>query len=197
MHAHLVRHGEVDNPQHVVYADLPDFVLSAKGRAQADATGRYLASHPIGQIVCSPLERALETAKILAGRTAAPIATDDRLLEWQLSSRWAGTGWDDLPEVFPGELEAYLADPHDLPFAPESLAAVAARVAACVAEWSNHEGSQTVFVSHQDPLHSGRLLLTGAEPRQFHHNKPAHCSITSLRKNNTGWAVARYWYPDQ
>ncbi|RPI21428.1 MAG: histidine phosphatase family protein, partial [Actinobacteria bacterium] len=33
----LMRHGEVENPRHVVYSDLPGFHLSAGGRAQAAA----------------------------------------------------------------------------------------------------------------------------------------------------------------
>ncbi|MFQ5427057.1 MAG: histidine phosphatase family protein, partial [Gaiellales bacterium] len=39
---HLVRHGEVENPDHVVYADLPGFGLSATGSAQAEAAANHL-----------------------------------------------------------------------------------------------------------------------------------------------------------
>src|SRR5690606_4749017 len=38
---HLVRHGEVHNPDHLVYASLPGFTLSERGEAQARAVARY------------------------------------------------------------------------------------------------------------------------------------------------------------
>ena len=56
---HLIRHGEVDNPRDVVYADMPGFGLSETGRRQAEAAGSYLAATPLVRIVSSPLDRAL------------------------------------------------------------------------------------------------------------------------------------------
>ena len=43
----VVRHGEVSNANHVVYADLPGFDLSPVGVIQAHATGKYLRRHAI------------------------------------------------------------------------------------------------------------------------------------------------------
>ena len=40
---HLIRHGEVHNPDHVVYADLDGFGLSELGRQQARAAAARLA----------------------------------------------------------------------------------------------------------------------------------------------------------
>ena len=45
---HLVRHGEVENPDHVVYADLAGFGLSGRGVSQAEAAADYLAPAPGG-----------------------------------------------------------------------------------------------------------------------------------------------------
>ena len=65
---YLVRHGEVANPNHVVYADLPGFNLSPLGVRQAHAAGRHLARRPIDAVVTSPLARAVQTA------TAIPVS---------------------------------------------------------------------------------------------------------------------------
>ena len=197
MSAHLIRHGEVHNPDHVVYADLPGFVLSAKGREQARTVGRHLAGSPLERIVSSPLERARETSEFIAAATGATVEVDDRLLEWGLASHWAGIGWKRLPEVFPGELEAYLAHPEDLPFSPESLSQVANRIADCVTEWAPRTAGDTAFVSHEDPLHSARLVLTGKAPESYHHHKPAHCSVTTLVRSGRKWSMTGYWAPDQ
>jgi broad specificity phosphatase PhoE len=195
--AHLIRHGEVDNPQHLVYARLQGFGLSRLGRRQAAAAGERLAEQPPSIIVASPLERAMETAELVADETAAPIVVDDRLIEWELSSRWAGTSWEALPEVFPGELEAYLEDPYNLPFSPEPLDHAGERVAACLADWMTQARGDIAFVSHQDPIHAAVLWLTGTAAPRFHSDKPTHCSITTLQRTQIGWEVVGRWAPER
>ncbi|MBU1227380.1 MAG: histidine phosphatase family protein, partial [Actinobacteria bacterium] len=59
---HLIRHGEVLNPDRLVYADLAGFHLGERGRAEAAAIAAYLAAEPIEVIAVSPLERAVESA---------------------------------------------------------------------------------------------------------------------------------------
>lgn len=64
---HFVRHGEVDNPNHVLYERLPGFHLSARGVRMAKATAQYIATVPqmrgISAIYSSPLDRTRETAR--------------------------------------------------------------------------------------------------------------------------------------
>ena len=71
----LVRHGEVLNPDHVVYADLPGFGLSNRGRAQAEETAEHLATSGAAVVVSSPLLRAVQTAGPIADRLGVPIGT--------------------------------------------------------------------------------------------------------------------------
>ena len=59
---HVMRHGEVHNPEKVLYGRLPDYHLSERGRAQAQAAADWLAHNDIVYVVASPLERAQETA---------------------------------------------------------------------------------------------------------------------------------------
>jgi len=112
---HLIRHGEVHNPGHLVYADLPGFHLSRLGRREASATAAHLAAEPIDLIVSSPLERAVETATPLAEMLGLQVRIDDRLTEWGLLTRWAGTVWEDLGKRFPGEVDAYPPNSHSQP----------------------------------------------------------------------------------
>ncbi|MGH8960514.1 MAG: histidine phosphatase family protein [Jatrophihabitantaceae bacterium] len=78
---HLLRHGEVFNPDRILYGRLPGYRLSDLGIAQAKLAAEYLAQRPIGYLVCSPLERAQQTAQPLAEALGLPIAVDERLLE--------------------------------------------------------------------------------------------------------------------
>src|SRR3984893_6724982 len=78
---HLLRHGEVENPAGIIYGRLPDYHLSANGRAMASAAADYFAGRPVVALFCSPLERAQETAHPVAERLGLDIVTDDRLIE--------------------------------------------------------------------------------------------------------------------
>lgn len=194
----LVRHAEVHNPDHVVYADLPGFGLSDRGWSQADATAARLAGAGVGRIVTSPLQRAVETGNAIAARCGLAPVTDERLTEWALGTRWAGIVWEDLPERMPGELEAYLEHPAELPFAPESIEQVADRVTAVIKQHLDLDGL-LVVVSHQDPVQAARLHLTGRPAADLHADKPMHGSVTMLggEPGRLPWAEIEYWEPDQ
>ncbi len=194
---HLIRHGEVDNPDEGVYADIPGFVLSGRGREQAKQAGSHLASREIGLIVSSPLDRAAETAALIAASTGADIKTDPRLTEWGLATRWRGAKWTDLRSVFPGELEAYFADPYDLAFSPESLEVAAMRIEATVMDHASQTPTEVAFVSHQDCVHAAVLRLTGAASAAYHSDKPEHSSVTTLERTDGGWRRTAYWAPPQ
>ena len=71
---HLVRHGEVHNPEGILYGRLPEFRLSELGLSQAETVGRVLGQgHDIVSIVASPLQRAQETAAPLAEALGLPV----------------------------------------------------------------------------------------------------------------------------
>lgn len=192
---HLVRHGEVDNPHDVVYADIPGFTLSPRGQAQAAAAGAHLAARRPSQIVSSSLDRAVATARLIADATGAGVAIDHRLTEWGLAGRWRGATWHQLPIVFPGELEAYLGNPAHLPFSPESLDQLSARVSAAILEWCATGQDEIVFVSHEDPLHAARQRLNGITPTSFHDAKPPHASVITLEQAGTSWQTVANWAP--
>ena len=183
------------NPDHVVYAALPGFGLSATGLGEARAVARYLRSAPIVAVWSSPLERALATASPIAAAHDLPIRVDDELIEWKMADDWAGIGWDDLPTERPGELEAYLEHPLDMPFASESLEALAQRMrAALTAIAARHDGD-VVVVSHQDPVQAARLSLTGRDLSNQHVDKPRHGTVITL-KPGTPWTEVTEWAPE-
>ena len=192
---HLVRHGEVHNPRHVVYADLDGFGLSELGQNQAGAAGSYLAARPVAAVVHSPLQRATETAAVIAARHDVPGQIDHRLTEWLMGTRWAGVVWEDLPAQYPGELEAYLEHPADLPFSPEPISTVAARFCAAIgAAIERHPDGDIVFVSHQDPVQAARLALLGRSLTTLHDSKPAHAEVITLTTADP--VSAALWHED-
>lgn len=83
---HLVRHGEVHNPDRILYGRLPGWHLSVRGRQMAAAVAADLGDHDITYASASPLERAQETVAPLLeqlesrGRSV-DLVTDNNLLE--------------------------------------------------------------------------------------------------------------------
>lgn len=196
---YLVRHGEVANPDHIVYADLPGFGLSTRGKHQAAAAARLLG--PVETVITSPLPRAVETAAIIAAAAGTEVAEDTDLAEWRLLRRWRGLRWEDLEFEYPGELAAYLEHPTDLPFSPESLADLVERTAAAVEWWSRNAVGPVVFVSHQDPIQAARLSLTGRPLSGFQQNKPRHAEVIELAvpapRDDGAWVEQSSWAPQQ
>ncbi|HEV7208461.1 MAG TPA: histidine phosphatase family protein, partial [Mycobacteriales bacterium] len=59
---HLLRHGEVFNPNKVLYGRLPGFLLSEAGQRMAEVAAASLKGRDITGLYVSPLERARQTA---------------------------------------------------------------------------------------------------------------------------------------
>ena len=86
---HLVRHGEVFNPQQLLYGRLPGFGLSRRGREQSRAAAQWLRARSLAALYNSPMQRARETAAILAEQPGVPPPNvDARLNEVHNAPRW-------------------------------------------------------------------------------------------------------------
>ena len=107
----LVRHGLVHNPNKIYYGRLTGFGLADTGRAQVVLTGRFLANWPIAAVYHSPMQRALETAEIIAAQlpTPSPLIETEHLNEvYTRFDGWPETkmderGWD----LYTGEQPPY------------------------------------------------------------------------------------------
>jgi probable phosphoglycerate mutase len=94
---YVIRHGQTDwNVEHRIQGKQPNIPLNANGRRQAQELAPRIADLSIDVCFCSPLQRAVETAKILYG---GEIIFDDRLaergygvLEGQIAGNTVGGG---------------------------------------------------------------------------------------------------------
>jgi broad specificity phosphatase PhoE len=174
-----VRHGIVENPDNVIYARLPGFRLSEAGRHAAGELAATLGPAAIREIWASPLERAQETAKILAAPHGLEVKTDERLIEWSFWTQWQGTPWMSVREQAPHIFDSYADDPGSL--CPEDpLEAVGARVL----EWSGEvaAGDGIVLgVSHEAPLAAAYLVGSGTPIARFAGTHVPHLGAVRLQ----------------
>lgn len=83
---HLVRHGEVHNPDGVLYGRLPHYGLSERGHAMAQLVSEHFASQRdagarVGRLVVSPMLRAQQTAAPIASALDLEPIVDERVIE--------------------------------------------------------------------------------------------------------------------
>ena len=79
---YLMRHGHVHNPTEILYGRLPGYYLSELGRQQAHSAGQWLQDKPVTAIYSSPMERAQQTAGIVAGyQDDLKPVLDERIIE--------------------------------------------------------------------------------------------------------------------
>jgi broad specificity phosphatase PhoE len=174
---HLVRHGEVANPDHILYGRLPGFHLSESGRLMAKAAADFLAGRDVTVLRSSPLERALESAEPIAAEFGLPVVVDGRLIE--AANHFEGLRFG----VGDGALRqprywSYLRNPFR-PSWGEPYAEVAARMLAAVLDAAAAaRGHEAVCVSHQLPIWVIRCSVTGR--RLWHDPRRRQCALGSV-----------------
>jgi broad specificity phosphatase PhoE len=174
---HLMRHGEVYNPEGVLYGRLPDFHLSDLGRKMAERGAEFFAERDVVHVVASPLERAQETAAPIAARHEIEVATDGRLIEasnfFEGKKFSVGDGVLKRPQVW-----AKLYNPFKPSWGEPYKEQVARVREALETARDNALGHEAVCVSHQLPIWISRLA---AEHRPLWHDpRKRQCSLASV-----------------
>ena len=144
-----VRHGEADSNRDGRFGGHSPAALTARGLAQAEATGRAIAAARPTAIVSSDLQRAHQTAEEIARATALPIELEPGLRERSLGIL-DGLSFTECQEKHPELWDRLRArDPHFAPEGGEHNDTVFTRVAAAMDRIvERHAGGRVVVVSH-------------------------------------------------
>ena len=191
---HLVRHGEVENPDGILYGRLPGYGLSARGRRMAELAAEALDGRPVVALVASPLQRAQESAAPWSARFGLPITTDERIIE--PTNRFEGGRMSARRIATTPSQWAWVVNPWR-PSWGEPYRAVEARMLAAIdAAWAAAEGGEVVMVSHQMPIVMGARSLAGRplahDPR---HRRCTLSSITTIAHRDGRWVEVGYQEP--
>ena len=175
---HLVRHGEVNNPNGVLYGRLPNFVLSSLGRQMAEATATELASSGanITRVISSPLQRTLQSARPISLALNLSVKIEDQIIE--------------PTNIFEGKkvgLATIAQNPKLLfklynPFRPswgEPYRHIVGRMRdALQRAWDETADGEVVMVSHQLPIWA--LHLSVNSKPLWHDPRSRRCDLSSI-----------------
>lgn len=194
---HLLRHGEVHNPDGVLYGRIPGFRLSELGQEMAQRVADTFTARDadLVHLVASPLQRAQETAAPLARAFSQPIVTDERVIE--ADNHFEGGTIGKNPAVLLNPVHwPKLVNPFR-PSWGEPYADQAARMFAAIKDArAAAEGHEAVIVSHQLPIFVTRRTLEGGsllhDPRR---RKTTLASLTTLTFEGSTLAALDYSEP--
>jgi len=173
---HFLRHGEVHNPDKILYGRLPNFRLSEDGLKMAHDAADALRGRDVVEVVSSPMQRAQETAAPIGQVFGQDVTIDDRLIE--------------AANVFEGEraLEdgawkkpehwRHLRNPFEPSWGEPYLVVAERMLAAAVDVRERVRGHEAVCVSHQLPIWSLRRHVEGR--RLWHRPDKRQCGLASL-----------------
>ncbi|MDO4252363.1 MAG: histidine phosphatase family protein [Rothia sp. (in: high G+C Gram-positive bacteria)] len=183
---HLMRHGEVENPQRIVYGRLPHFHLSQRGQHMVQLSAQTFKDWADGgaqlvYLACSPLTRTRESAQPISQALDLQAQPDPRLIE--AANHFEGLHvdagqllrqprhWAKLYNPLrPSWGEPYREQVERMVQAIRSAAQQAYRLAG--------PGAEAILVSHQLPIWLARLSAQG----RFlpHDPRSRECNLASI-----------------
>ncbi len=176
---HLLRHGEVHNPDGVLYGRIPGYRLSDRGEAMAQRIADVFTARDadLTHLVASPLLRAQQTATPLAQAFNLPINTDERVIEAR--NHFEGLRLSaNTSELLNPKHWPYLINPFR-PSWGEPYTSQVRRVFDAVKDARRAAlGHEAVLTMHQLPIWLTRLELEGRH--KFHDPRKRECALASL-----------------
>ncbi len=176
----LIRHGVTEWHREKKVLGQRDVGLNAEGIAQAQALAQALAPIPIGEVISSPMLRAVQTAEIVAGHHKIDIARDPRLADFRVG-KWEGMAYADVAAS--PEYQAFVADPlsQRIP-GGEDLTQIRDRAISAIEQAIEDApaGESVAVISHAGIV---RVILThylGSNPANYHRLRVAPGSMSVL-----------------
>ena len=188
-----MRHGEVENPDGVLYGRIEGYGLSLRGHRMAQLAAESLAGHDIRSVTASPLQRTRESAAPWIAQFGVELGIDERLIE--PTNAFEGINMRrDLPKR--PDLWRHLVNPQK-PSWGEAFLSVQARMMAAIEEhWAAADGGEVVLVSHQMPI--VMVARTVAGKPLAHNPSKRRCalsSITTLERRGDAFVEVSYAEP--
>lgn len=190
----FARHGETEANAKLVFQGQTGAGLDRRGRAQARRLRDRIARAGVSAIVASDLERAVETAGIVAGGVSLEVTFDPDLREVDVGV-WSGKTHDELARLYPEEWAMWSRGFDVARGGGETYAQLAVRVErAALRVAAANPGQRTLVVSHGGAIKSfvAKLLGVSAEGMRSLAGI-GNCSLTSVEVRDGERFVLHSW----
>ena len=174
---HFIRHGEVHNPEKILYGLQPGWRLSERGIEMAQVVAQWSKNLNLGAIHSSPLQRAQETVAPIIDNHKLQLTTDKNLIEasniFEGKKFELGSGVLKHPKSWRHLYNPWRpswGEPYDQIINRMLKALFSARDAA--------GGKDAICVSHQLPIWILRSAVEGR--RLLHDPRKRECSLASV-----------------
>ena len=174
---HFIRHGEVHNPEKILYGLQPGWRLSERGIQMAQVVAQWSKNLNLGAIHSSPLQRAQETVAPIIDNHKLQLTTDKNLIE--ASNIFEGKKF----ELGSGVLKhpkswRYLYNPWRPSWGEPYDQIINRMLKALFSARDAAGGKDAICVSHQLPIWILRSAVEGR--RLIHDPRKRKCSLASV-----------------
>jgi 2,3-bisphosphoglycerate-dependent phosphoglycerate mutase len=188
----LARHGQTEWHRDNRYVSRTDIGLNETGRREAWMLARRAEEERPDLVLCSPLTRALETARLSAEACDMEPRTDERLRELDFGE-WEGKSLAEIREEDSESVSLFEEDParHGFP-GGEPLHKGAERVLEILAELHrSHTGQTVLVVAHNTLLRLGLCQMLGIPVKDYRRRLPrlVNAAVSEVRFGGEGGAL--------
>ena len=174
---HFVRHGEVHNPEKILYGLQPGWRLSERGIQMAQVVAQWSKNLNLGAIHSSPLQRAQETVAPIIDNHRLQLTTDKNLIEagniFEGKKFELGSGVLKHPKSW-----RYLYNPWRPSWGEPYDQIINRMLKALFSARDAAGGKDAICVSHQLPIWILRSAVEGR--RLLHDPRKRECSLASV-----------------
>jgi len=181
----FLRHGRTDWNDSLRYQGKSDIPLNQEGEEEAGKAAIRLSSYLPDVVYTSPLQRALQTTRIISEYfTENPTLRIRQELSEIGFGDWEGRSIRELESESSDVYLRWRADPTSvIPPGGESFEEIQARVQLFISEISAEDSSNILVVSHGGIIRTALIALIGMDPSM----------LWSLRLNNCAISIVDSW----
>jgi len=146
----LMRHGQTQWNREERFRGRADLALDETGRRQAEVAALRLKEEHAVAVYCSPIRRALQTAKIVGEKLNLPVQPLEGLIDLHFGS-FEGLSGEEATKQYPELYRLWLQRPHEVRFpGGEGLEDVRQRVVPAVEQLAaKHKDQTVILISHK------------------------------------------------
>ncbi len=188
----LARHGETEWNAGEVFRGRADIDLNETGRKQVKRLGEYLNETNVEAIYSSPLKRALNTAKAIAGHHHLVVEVTPHLNDLNFGE-WEGLQVEEVKQKYPRPFELWATRPEKVRLpGGETLEEVRERAMKVVNGATVSHSGNVVLVTHRVVIKVLVCALLGLDNSRFWNVMVDTCGLTTFRYERDRFVLIRH-----